>query len=899
MTVEATVLLVREEGVQNSLADELERLGLFVETTTPAELAATFPVVGADLVVHEGAFEAKRTSEFLLEAPGDRRVRLIVVVGRAHLAEMRKLDRRIVLSVLGNDMPQKILGDRIATLARKGPGETATSLAPSMTTPEKSPAPTAGKSPTRTNDEAAAALMRPSPRVTGVHVPKSDAPPALTAPALTAPAVSPSAVTPPLAPAAGPPRAMLSKAAAPPAPPAPLLVTPPVPVVTAPAAPIAPTASAPVLPGAPLVTPTDSVRAFVAGDDEGELPPLTVRRAPTADLPNDKLVWVDDDVTRADAIAGALRERGFQVLVMPGDPARTRWEVLRRFAPHLIVTNSTRAPASAWTDVLEADAHLRDAQRVSIAYGLLYDDALGTVRLEALVARIGRPTNRGPHTDLQDVTSAFGSRLPVKAPLAASASLPVSTPFSASTASLPPATNDADDEDRPTLVLDEDRPTTDWEDRPTLHRDVSQADIELSSLPGFELDAALRERPSTRLDTLQSDAPPDPDAPRPPQPLGAAGLEFPGFDPPRGRSSAPPSTQAGVVLPSLTLQPPASTSSSTHHRSRTPWLIGAGVLAASAVAGFWGSGALRSSSAQAESSANAAAPTPTAASPSAQEATTKSAPAPSASSAAAAAPSTALDLWRTAEDPSVPTCETLLTSTSDLRPGDVTQASSFWDKARTALVLGDSTTAQAHMCRAVFIHPPSLAAEGLAENLLLRRAPEQAHKWVQKGLEARPGRAKTLELLGDIESQRGHGAEAKDAWRRALGVPESDQKTLVLVAKQHVIDGLAALRAQNPTRAEILFRRAATLDANSPESAVGLARVFTSSGRKELGAAWLEEAFRRGPDSIDAWMARGDFAREAGDLAAAEKSYTRAAELNPNFWPAQDQLARLRTKKAP
>lgn len=113
-----------------------------------------------------------------------------------------------------------------------------------------------------------------------------------------------------------------------------------------------------------------------------ELPPF--------DLHKMRLALIDDDLTRADAIGGALRAAGHQVMLVSNTPGRTRFSLLRRFAPAVIVVDesSLGALGGQWLASVRADRHLRHTPLVAARYSELFDETTGAVRLASLTPQL-------------------------------------------------------------------------------------------------------------------------------------------------------------------------------------------------------------------------------------------------------------------------------------------------------------------------------------------------------------------------------------------------------------------------------------------------------------------------------------------------------------------------------
>ncbi len=139
MATDANLLLVSSGTWPAQIVAGLEARGAFVEVIRPEEIELSFQVVGPDLVVHYGLEGAKAVLGFLSREPEGRPIRLVLVGPRAELPGLRKFDRRVVLGVLADDLPEKTICERITILAaRKQEGRPSVPI-PSAKTPSVPP----------------------------------------------------------------------------------------------------------------------------------------------------------------------------------------------------------------------------------------------------------------------------------------------------------------------------------------------------------------------------------------------------------------------------------------------------------------------------------------------------------------------------------------------------------------------------------------------------------------------------------------------------------------------------------------------------------------------------------------------------------------------------------------
>jgi Flp pilus assembly protein TadD len=230
------------------------------------------------------------------------------------------------------------------------------------------------------------------------------------------------------------------------------------------------------------------------------------------------------------------------------------------------------------------------------------------------------------------------------------------------------------------------------------------------------------------------------------------------------------------------------------------------------------------------------------------------------------------DPWIRLENPKVLECEALVSTDLSLRRGDADQANLFWQRARERLLLGDLQGAYLELCRTATVNPGSQIAEGLAEHLLTMGAPGHAQRWADEALRLRPGRPKALELRGDVLSQQGQAAPARDAWLGALGIRSPDDKALSALGQHWVALARDAHRTGNAGLAERLYRRAATVDSKNVEALVGLGRLAHERGEVDRARAWLGRA-----EALDAQGSQVNALRNALDSGKPVPLATRSS----------------------
>jgi tetratricopeptide (TPR) repeat protein len=250
-------------------------------------------------------------------------------------------------------------------------------------------------------------------------------------------------------------------------------------------------------------------------------------------------------------------------------------------------------------------------------------------------------------------------------------------------------------------------------------------------------------------------------------------------------------------------------------------------------------------------------------------------------------------LWIVPPTGSILSCEAAVPNLAELKAGGEQQANLSWAKARQSLVLGDLDKALVSLCEAVLLQTDSLALEGLASVYVSKRAPDMAKKWHDLALAARPDRGKTIEVGGDIQSLLGNVTGARDAFAKALGLDPHDQRTLNIIAANNIADAEKQRRAGALTQAELLFRRAASLNPDSTDAAAGMATTFAALGDTKMAQRWAEHTLKLDSGHHIALVVLAAIATEAGDKDRAKALCNQAIERNPNYLPAHQLLKSL------
>lgn len=901
MVEDLTVLLVGEGEPDETLFEQLEKKNLAVEISAPQEFSSLLALVEPHLVVHLGKEGAENTVKILKEQEEVRRVRLVLVAGRDDLPDLRRLDRAVVVSLLADDIAPSVVAARVLMLAKKGPDK---SGRPNRIAKPPAAAPSSQKSPPTT-------AAKPAPTTAAKPAP-AKIPQAIPAPPKTPPAIP----APPKAPPAKPPEPKPApRPAPPPAPPKSAPASPPsmskrpaIPRATS-AKPVQPTEKKPAaaqsaaVPAPPLPAPVaatnENEEITSHGFDADSAEELTVAfDAPVpeaAKVPSGpRVILADTDMTRADIIACALREAGVETRIVPLDAAATHWALVREFGPTIALGDSAafNGPGQVWLQLFQADQALKKAKIVAVPFSTLFNPHNGRVGLRTLVPQIPQLSGELP-------SEAKPTAGPTPPPQSNKTEEPPPAPVSAPQ----PSSKESEHEDRQHEDRQhEDRQRDDHDDeedddefeRMTVARPVDflvpeEARSSLApSPPSGILDDRSRQgsiADMEDLDVLDAVPPSHPSAKDPDS--------IPDGVPHRHTSRSAPTLLEGNPRLSSRSPPPNSKPPS---KSRTGLklffflvLVGVGgvgtwLAMGHEIAGFK------------LPSLRGTVPSPATAPPPAQEAK----PDPKETAEPTDAPLETGEpgdpLWVVPPAKPVQSCEELVTNLEDLKAGGIQQATMSWNRARQKMVLGDLDSAHVLMCEAVLLHPESLALEGLASLYVTKRDPGKAQHWLDRALEARPDRTKTLKIQGDIYSLQGRIDEAKKALADSLKVSVDDQKTLSAVAGNVAAEAEQQWKGGATAQAELLYRRAIAMDPQNATAAAGMAASHAASGTAEGAQLWAERTLSLDDGNPVALVVQAALATEGGDADRAIELCKRALKRDPVYAPAHQLLQELESE---
>lgn len=247
------------------------------------------------------------------------------------------------------------------------------------------------------------------------------------------------------------------------------------------------------------------------------------------------------------------------------------------------------------------------------------------------------------------------------------------------------------------------------------------------------------------------------------------------------------------------------------------------------------------------------------------------------------------------EDARAPTCEALLDGGIPPKgPDPVSEASAVWDKARAAIVSGKLKDAHLHMCEAVSINPESAAVEGLAAHYLSLGSYSEALRWAQKAEALRPGQKDIGNLMGDVYAMMGDVEKARDTWLRLLNIKPEERSRLAPISKDYSVEAGRHLRRGDLVRAEIFFRRAVILDRENLNGIIGLAKVYHRLEMPTYARAFCEESLKLSDVIPEVHVLLGELSLAEGNKEDARARFERALAVRPDFFPAKRGLSQVK-----
>ncbi len=242
-----------------------------------------------------------------------------------------------------------------------------------------------------------------------------------------------------------------------------------------------------------------------------------------------------------------------------------------------------------------------------------------------------------------------------------------------------------------------------------------------------------------------------------------------------------------------------------------------------------------------------------------------------------------------------PSCETLLNGQVPPSGPDIEHdAAVIWGKARKLIVRGKVDEAHRRMCEAVAINPQSAAVEGLAGLYRDMFSVEQAEVWAKKAEELRPGQRETMLLMGDIYGMRGELEKARETWLSALKMENATKSQIRALSRDYSTSAGKQLVAGGLVKAEIWYRRAAIIDDQNFAALMGLANTFMRSARPKYALAFAYRVLDMSELVPEMQVLVGEVAADVGDKEEARTRFEKALSIRSDFYPAKRGLLKLK-----
>lgn len=187
----------------------------------------------------------------------------------------------------------------------------------------------------------------------------------------------------------------------------------------------------------------------------------------------------------------------------------------------------------------------------------------------------------------------------------------------------------------------------------------------------------------------------------------------------------------------------------------------------------------------------------------------------------------------------VPSCEQVLSGWTPAPRQPPESAVVYFRQAQNALMVGDSKEALLKLCQSATLLPGGSGSIELARWFLSRRAYGQAKHHLKAAISKDAEAIEVRMLAGDLASQLGDVERARAAWVSALKL-DTSESAATAVGRKYFRDAELAAQQMDWGRTERYLRRSLTLDPDSVPAAEMLAEVFEHQGENEIAARWRE-----------------------------------------------------------
>ena len=159
----------------------------------------------------------------------------------------------------------------------------------------------------------------------------------------------------------------------------------------------------------------------------------------------------------------------------------------------------------------------------------------------------------------------------------------------------------------------------------------------------------------------------------------------------------------------------------------------------------------------------------------------------------------------------------------------------------------------------------------------------EAEQLYRRILQAQPGHADALHLLGLVVSRAGRPGEAVDLIRRAIAADSS-------IADYWIDLGMILDLMGRLDETITAYRQAIALRPDSPEAHNNLGNAMAASGCLDEALVELNTALSLRPDYSDALFNLGNIYQQLGRQNEAVECFSRATSLRPDWAPAYNNL---------
>ena len=198
--------------------------------------------------------------------------------------------------------------------------------------------------------------------------------------------------------------------------------------------------------------------------------------------------------------------------------------------------------------------------------------------------------------------------------------------------------------------------------------------------------------------------------------------------------------------------------------------------------------------------------------------------------------------------------------------------------------------AEEHLTKAAKALPNSYAQRLLVGALLQAGKPARAKEFLEPLLEARPEDAGLLSLAAEIAMSEGNYKEATSLYSKAVA---ADPKN---VARQTRL-GQAFIGSGNVDEGIHVLEAAADSGGRNIQAELSLIALHMNRRETDKAKAVLEELLAKQPDNPVVHNMKGLVLLATRDNEGASKSFERALELQPTFFPAAANLAQMDVRR--